>query len=118
MGDEKPYSRGHWGLKVTTTAWPDHSKVEPAPAKPLGTVYMLKSGPHYKIGKTKDFDARLGQIKLQLPFNVEVIHKIETDDPSGIEAYWHRRFMGKRNNGEWFSLSEDDVTAFVSRTRM
>jgi hypothetical protein len=113
MADDKPY----WGLKVTTTPWPDLSR--PTPQSPeLGFVYLPKAGPHYKIGKTKDLDARLGQIKLQLPFDVEVVHKIATDDPTGIESYWHRRFMNKRDNGEWFSLSEEDVAAFTSRTKM
>jgi hypothetical protein len=111
--DDKPY----WGMKVTTTPWPDLSQPTQKPLE-LGIVYLLRSGPHYKIGKTKDFDSRLGQIKLQLPFDVEVVHKIETDDPTGIESYWHRRFMSKRDNGEWFSLSVEDVAAFTSRTKM
>src|SRR5713226_4057437 len=55
---------------------------------PCGHVYLLRSGPHYKIGMTRDLDSRLDQIKLQLPWPVEVVHKIETDDPEGIESYW------------------------------
>src|SRR5579863_5863855 len=113
MAETKPY----WGLKVTSTPWPDFSQLSPKPLE-LGIVYLLRSGPHYKISKTKDFEGRLGQIKLQLPFDVEVVHKIETDDPTGIELYWHRRFMSKRDNGEWFSLSEEDVAAFTSRAKM
>ena len=80
-------------------------------------MYLLRSGPHYKIGMTRDFASRLDQIKLQLPLPVEVIHKIETDDPEGIEGYWHRRFSEKRQNGEWFSLTEEDVAIFTWRTR-
>jgi hypothetical protein len=83
-----------------------------------GVVYLLKSGPYYKIGKTVNLEQRLTQIGLQLPEPVEVVHKIETDDVSGIESYWHRRFGGKRANGEWFSLTEEDVKAFVSRSSM
>jgi Meiotically up-regulated gene 113 len=83
-----------------------------------GVVYLLKAGPYYKIGYSADGGKRLGQIKLQLPYDVEQIHQIVTDDPQGIETYWHRRFARKRTNGEWFQLTDEDVLSFKSRTSM
>lgn len=78
----------------------------------VGEVYLFKSGRYHKIGKTKDTVRRGSEIRIQLPEKVNLIHSIKTDDPSGIESYWHNRFESKRMNGEWFDLSASDVKAF------
>ena len=78
----------------------------------VGEVYLFKSGRYYKIGRTKDTVRREAEIRIQLPEACDLIHSIKTDDPSGIEVYWHRRFEAKRKQGEWFDLSPADVKAF------
>lgn len=84
----------------------------------LGDVYLIKSGPHYKIGKSNAAGRRERELQIQLPEKASRIHTIRTDDPAGIEKYWHERFSSKRLNGEWFKLDASDVAAFRRRKTM
>ncbi|MGH7987977.1 MAG: GIY-YIG nuclease family protein [Candidatus Binataceae bacterium] len=82
------------------------------------SVYLLRSGRFYKIGRTNAAGRRQYELQIQLPERARIVHEIKTDDPIGIEPYWHRRFEAKRRNGEWFDLDSAEVTAFRRRTFM
>jgi hypothetical protein len=84
----------------------------------MGYVYLVKMGRYYKIGMTNSVGRREYELNLQLPERAELVHVIPTDDPAGIEEYWHKRFAAKNTNGEWFSLDALDVAAFKRRKFM
>lgn len=83
-----------------------------------GSVYMIRSNRFYKIGRSNSVGRREYELAIQLPEKVRLVHSISTDDPAGIEEYWHKRFSDRRKNGEWFELTADDVAAFRRRRFM
>jgi hypothetical protein len=84
----------------------------------IGFIYLMKSGKFFKIGRSNATGRREYELGIQLPEKLKTVHVIGTDDPPGIEAYWHNRFEAKRKNGEWFELDAADVAAFKRRKFM
>lgn len=96
----------------------DEAPVKDEAAASVGYVYLLKSGKFYKIGLSNSPARRAYELAIQLPERVVTVHTIKTDDPVGIERYWHQRFSERRKNGEWFELRREDVLAFRRRKFM
>ena len=82
-----------------------------------GFVYLVRHGRYHKIGRSNSVGRREYELAIQLPEKLTMIHHFETDDPEGIERYWHERFATKRANGEWFQLTKRDVADFKRRKR-
>jgi hypothetical protein len=84
-----------------------------------GYVYLMRYGAHgkdFKIGHSENVQRRQSQIDMVSPSDVRIVHSIETDDPEGIEKYWHARFAERRvQTKEVFRLTPDDIAAFKRR---
>lgn len=103
---------------IPTAVQVDADNDDIGPEEATGFVYLMKSGRYYKIGRSNAAGRREYELAIQMPEKLTTIHKIRTDNPAGIEDYWHRRFADKRKNGEWFDLAAVDVRAFKRRRFM
>ncbi len=84
-----------------------------------GYIYLLKSETgYYKIGYTKDMHTRMKAFGVHLPFKVELLHTITTDDMYTTEQALHQHFAHCRANGEWFALTDDEVAWITSHSSL
>ena len=97
---------------LLSTLAPHRTRRTP-PAESYGFVYIVEGhAGEFKIGHTNLVDRRVTQLAVKAAVAPTLVHEIKTDDPRGVEAYWHRRFRSKRMRGEWFKLDAQDVRAF------
>lgn len=78
-----------------------------------GYVYIVKDislTQCYKIGHTNNPSRRVYEFAVQLPFQVMVVMLIKVNNPLEFETMLHREFAYKRTNGEWFKLTDAELT--------
>lgn len=74
----------------------------------LGSVYFIRFGDLYKIGKTKSTARRFSDIKFSNPF--AVLHKsIDVMGYHYAESFFHNLFLSHKVHGEWFKLKSEDI---------
>jgi hypothetical protein len=83
-----------------------------------GYIYLVKASDYYKIGLSKQPKVRFSQIGLQLPFPYEVLHLISATNMYEAESKLHQKYAHQRLNGEWFSLTENEVAEIRSIEKM
>lgn len=76
-----------------------------------GYVYLIRGeNGYYKIGKSSNAKNRIESLGVVLPFTIEPVCIVQTNDMHGLEKELHARFSDKRISGEWFVLNEQDVS--------
>jgi hypothetical protein len=80
-----------------------------------GHVYLIGSPIFhwYKIGKSIDAAIRVTDLGILLPFRVEVIAIWKVHDHHAAEFLMHEKYSKERINGEWFSLSHNQVRRLI-----
>lgn len=94
---------------------PKPPKPEALHKKVSGYVYLVKGqANYYKIGKTTNVSNRTRMFEVKLPFEIELLHVITSNDYTLAERHFHNLFSAKRGNGEWFQLEQAEIDLFKS----
>jgi hypothetical protein len=84
-----------------------------------GSIYLISSPQGlYKIGRAVELKARMRAFESQFPFPVTLIHSFDVEDCPTAEQELHEKYSHRRANGEWFSLSEEEVEEIKAITEM
>jgi hypothetical protein len=78
-------------------------------ADKMPSVYLVKSGKHYKIGFSSDIDKRLKNLDANAPMGVKLIWRFRSKYAEYLERLLHYYLMDKHLRREWFTLTNDDV---------
>jgi hypothetical protein len=124
-GKENPTTEESLALKICRPLAIEFEKETAVPDaifEACGYVYLFRDSTAHKIGSSIDPASRRLTLQTGNPRAIQLVHQIITDDPKGIEDYWHRRFAARRRlaagGTEWFDLRKEDIAIFRSRTRM
>ena len=102
-----PVPASDWGDNANSIG--TRSNTPRPPKTSPGYIYVLRGGELYKIGRSANPKARIKSLSTVSPVALEVICLSQTHDMVGVEIQLHERFADKRQQGEWFALTDDDV---------
>lgn len=78
---------------------------------PKGYVYFMQEKLHgsIKIGFTSSIHERMLNFGIRLPFDIELVHVIYSENATETEQLFHTQYSAKRLNGEWFRIDDEDI---------
>lgn len=95
-------------------SWSEWKESHPLAEKDLsGYVYIIKQvgiDNYYKIGRTKDMKERLNNLSTGSPTGYEEVREYWVSDMYKVEEELHSIFKDKNVRGEWFTLSNQDIS--------
>lgn len=104
-----------WSLRDVFLAksWDEWNNNHPSTDKDyFGYVYIIQQigmDDYYKIGKTKNIDSRLSNLKTGSPTGYTVTNSGYVKNMDKCESFLHDKYSNKRVQGGWFSLSDKDL---------
>ena len=76
-----------------------------------GYVYLMRINNEYcKIGYARDVRDRAAIFQIGTPYKIEVLHMISSHYAPRLESLLQNRFADRWVVGEWFKLSEEDIS--------
>lgn len=85
-----------------------------------GHVYLLNAWPtnRYKIGFTKNsVEKRIKQLQTGNPDEITKVHVYETVNYKKVEKWLQKCHKGKKVEGEWFELTDEDIFGFLDECK-
>jgi hypothetical protein len=83
-----------------------------------GIVYLMRGSHLHKIGKTVNLTQRKKRIERDVQESVEVVHSISSNDITRAELSLHKKYKEQRRWGEWFDLSDEQVSEICTVNRI
>lgn len=80
--------------------------------KEQGYVYIIKIDDYYKIGRTLQPKRRMGEYT-KLMKNPDIISLVLCENYKQIEKDLHKMFFYKNTNGEWFTLTDEELNKAI-----
>jgi len=89
--------------------WNEIRRAQQEPKLFSGYIYLVSLGEHTKIGRSKDWKARISSLFGDLGPTAQLIDVFYSSNHIQQEKELHKKFSYKQVRGEWFKLDESDI---------
>ena len=82
------------------------------PSDFVAYVYAIRAGDYVKIGVARNVKRRLLEMQIGCPYELRIVYAWPRSDPFGYEAWLHKQLHDKHYRGEWFILTDEDLSEY------